>query len=104
MRMVLGGKVLQCKVCSDKYGSDPISGVSTIDVSNMVLKALKNKCDEIHHPDTNDGTHKSDDEITFPPLKERCDILTYRYPLDDLYSDSNFYCNNEVRRQLQQEG
>jgi hypothetical protein len=65
MRMVLGGKVLQCKVCSDKYGSDPISEVSTIDVSNMVLKALKNKCDEIHHPDTNDGAHQSKDDIIF---------------------------------------
>ena len=96
MRMALGGKVLQCKVCSDKYGSDPVSGVSTIDVSNMVLKSLKNKCDEIHNPETNDGTHQSEDDITFPPSKERRDIMTYRYPLDDLSSDSDFYCHSEV--------
>ncbi len=96
MRMVLGGKVLQCKVCSDKNGSDPISGVSTIDVSNMVLKSLKNKSDEIRHPDTNDGTHQSEDDITFPPSKERRDSLTYRYPLNDLTSDLHFYCKSEV--------
>ena len=94
--MILGGKVLQCKVCSDKYGSDPISGVSTIDVSNMVLKSLKKKCDEIHPHDTNPGTHLSKENITFPPLKERCGIMTYRYPLDDLSSNSHFYCNSEV--------
>ena len=91
---------MQCTVCSDKYGSDPISGVSTIDVSNMFLKSLKNKCDEIRHPDTNDGTHQSEDDITFPSSKERRDILTYRYPLDNLSSDSHFYCNSEVRHHI----
>ncbi len=69
MGMVLGGKVLKYKVCSHKYASDPISGVSMIDVSNMVLKSLKKKFDEIHHPDTNDGTHQSKDDITFPCSK-----------------------------------
>ncbi len=91
MWMVLGGKVLQCKVCSHKYVSDPISGVATIDVSNMVLKSLKKKCDEIHHHETNPGTHLSEDNITFPPLKERREIMTHCYPLDNLSSDPHFY-------------
>ncbi len=69
MRMVLGGKVLQCKVCSHKYGSHPISGVSTLDASNMVLKSLKKKSDEIHHHETNPDTHLCKDNITFPPLE-----------------------------------
>ena len=34
---------------------------------------------------------QSKDEIIFPPSKERRDIMTYRYPLDDLSSDSHFY-------------
>ena len=98
--MVLGGKVLQCKVCSHKYASDPISGVSTIDVSNMVLKSLKKKCDEIHPHETNLGTPLSKDNITFPPSKERCDIMTYRYPLDNVSSNPHIYFNSDVRHHV----
>ncbi len=77
-RMVLGGKVLQCKVCFHKDASDPIAGPlnSTIDVSNMVLKSLKTKCDGLYHHETNLCPHSSEDNITFPPLKKRCDIMT----------------------------
>ncbi len=95
-RMLLGGKVLQCKVCSHKNASDPISCVSTIDVSNMVLTSLKKKCDEIHDHETNFGTYPSEDNITFTPLKERCDIMTYHYPLDNVSSNPHIYFNSDV--------
>ena len=94
--MVLGGKVLHCKVCSHKDFSAPISGVSTIEASNMVLKSIKKKCDNLHHSETNPGTHVSQDNIAFPPLTEKCDIMTYHYPLDDLSSNSHFYYNCDV--------
>ncbi len=85
---------------SDKFDSDPISGLYMIDVSNMVLKSLKKKFDEIHHPDTNDGTHLSEDNINSPPSQERHDIMTYYYPLDVLSSDSHFYYNSEVQHHI----
>ena len=88
--------MLRCKVCSHKDASDSIAGVSTIEVSDMALKSIKKKCDEIHHHETSPGIHVSDESITFPPSKERRDIMTYRYPLDDLSSDSDFYNNSEV--------
>ena len=95
-RMVLEGKVLRCKVCSHKDASDSIAGVSTIEVSNMALKSIKKKCDEIHHHETSPGINVSEESITFPPLKERRDIMTCRYPLDDSSSNPDFYCNCEV--------
>ncbi len=52
-KMVLGGNVLRCKVCSHKDASDPKSGVSTTEVSSMVLKSVKKKCDDLYHHETN---------------------------------------------------
>ncbi len=100
MRMSLGGKVLQCKVCSHKHAGDLMAGFSTIDVSNMVLKSIKKKCDDLYHHKPNLDTHVSEDSITFPRLKERCDIMTYHYPLDDLSSESPFYYNSDVQNHI----
>ncbi len=88
--------MLKCKVCYHKDASDPMAGVSTIYVSNMVLKSLKKKCDDLYHHESNRGTYLSEDNIAVPPLKERCVIMIYRYPLDALSSNSNFYYNSDV--------
>jgi hypothetical protein len=68
-RMQLGGKVLICKFCSRKDTTDSNADVSTIEVSNMVLKSLKKRCDDIPHTGTGHAVHASDDNITFPPSK-----------------------------------
>ena len=64
-KMVLGGKLLQCKVCFHMDASDPKAGASTIDVSNIVLKSLKKKCGYLHHHETYLGTHVSKDNMNF---------------------------------------
>ena len=92
--------MLHCKVCSHKYGSDPISGVSRIDVSNMVLKSLKKKCDDLYHNDIDPGAHVSQDNIAFPFLKESCDIMIYHYPPHYISSNPHFYYNSDVQHYI----
>ena len=82
--------MLKCKFCSQKDATDSRTGVSTIEVSNIVLKSLKKKCDAMFHNGTGQDVHASDENIMFPPSKERYVIMTYRYPLDELLSESNF--------------
>lgn len=43
LRMELGGKVLNCKYCTEKNEKDPRGSVSTIELLDMVLKGLKKK-------------------------------------------------------------
>ena len=54
-------------------------------------QVAQRNCDDRSHSETYQGVHVSEDNMTFPPLKESYIIMTYHYPLDDLSSDSNFY-------------
>ena len=57
---------------------------------------IKKKCDDLYHKGIHLGTNLSEDNIAFLPLKERFDIMTYCYPLDNLSSNSCFYYNSDV--------
>ena len=53
--------MLKCKFCPQKDTTDSKAGVSTIEVSNMVLKSLKKKCDDISYNGIGQDVHASDD-------------------------------------------
>jgi hypothetical protein len=40
----------------------------------MVLNSFKKKCDDISHDGTGWGVYVSEDNVAFPPSKERYDI------------------------------
>jgi hypothetical protein len=63
--MELGGKVLTCKLWSQKGVTGPKACVSTIEVSNMLLKSFNKKCRDISCNGTGQGLHASDENITF---------------------------------------
>lgn len=100
LQTALGDKVLKCKICSCKDTSDAMAGVCTINVSNMVCKSLKMKCDDNLQNEMNPDPHVSENSITFLPLKERFDIITYCYPLHGLSLETKFYQNSDVRHQV----
>jgi hypothetical protein len=98
-RIELGGKVLTSNFCSQKDATDLHTSDSTVEVSNIVLKCLEKKCDDISHNTTGQGVHVSEDIIPLPLSKERYDIMTYHYLLDDFSSKSNFHYNSDVTLQ-----
>ncbi len=66
----------------------------------MVLKSLKKKCDDISRSYKNQDVHVPENDIAFCHTKERYDIMTYHYPLDDLSAESNLYYNRDVRHHI----
>ena len=76
------GEVLTCKCCNSK--------VSTTEVFHSVLNSYRKQNDE------NNGPIIAD-EIEFPPNEYRQDIMTYRYPIDQVSDTSEFYSNEHVR-------
>jgi hypothetical protein len=56
----------------------------------MVLNSFKRKFDNISHDGRVQDVHVSEDNITFPPSKERYDIMACHYPLDNFSSELIF--------------
>ena len=86
------GKILKCKCCGSK--------VSSSDLFNATLKAYKKRSDEQHNLSDHgeDTIQDEQDETIFPPTRYRQDIMTYRYPIDNLSPDADeFYYNSHVR-------
>ena len=83
-------KIINCKYCAEKGFAQKQCSVSTVELSNMVLDWMKYaKGPELNN--ANPGV------IDFSISKERSDVMTYRYPLDDgLYLFSFFY-DRDVR-------
>ena len=62
-------------------------------------QVAQRNCDDRSHSETYQGVHVSEDNMTFPPLKESYIIMTYHYPLDDLSSESFLY-KRDVRHPI----
>ena len=92
------GKILCCRCCM--RGEESNRTMTTKQMSDMMLTAVKNECDSLRL----DGTSSVKDDHAFPPSKYRRDIMTYRYPIDlhESLSDSggDFYNNREIRHHI----
>jgi hypothetical protein len=84
------GKILLCRQCEATQDSPLNDRISTPELSDIVINS--------HKINSTTQPNRDESEITFPPDKYRVDIMTYRYPIDEMSPDSDdFYFNKTLR-------
>lgn len=85
----LKGQVLRCRYCLEKSLPDNQNSVSTDELSNMVFESMI-------HASCPETDFMNESRVAIPFSGERCDLMTYKYPLDDLYSSLGFFSGDET--------
>jgi hypothetical protein len=80
------GRILQCEHCKENGVISAESFSSTVHLSNMELESLKKRCISL---DSHIGCITN--EIELPLSRERCDLMTFCYSVDQDGLNSGFF-------------
>jgi hypothetical protein len=81
------GKILKCKHCKTGDDDNPPSlkdRISTTELNDMVVRSYANRREADPFHINNDLDHDVPGSVSFPLNRYRMDIMTYRYPIDNM--------------------